>query len=369
MSRVRRYSRSGPTAAHLRSPTGLSPPAVTRSSGLRLTGVPAARRLPPPPAHSFNPPQASPAGYAARGVWAPPRSLAATKGILSVPRGTEMFQFPRCPLRDRSQSARPCAGRVAPFGDPRIAGCQRLPGAFRRVAASFLGRQRQGIHHAPIMRIPASSSLRGLSWPRQQTGARQRDGPVCRSASPLPRLRGTSLETVCGSCVCVCCSSVRAGDQTRAPASHRSRCDVRLGSRHTPSRADIVPRPQNPAGPAWRIVKVQDPKVVRPVGRETHRSSRSSNLVRSRSPTSHEASQPAAGGLVTAAGMLAQRRASSAPGWSRGDSNPGPPPCKGGALPAKLRPPGSSASAASPPRQGGRAWTRTRDLGLIRAAL
>ena len=31
-----------------------------------------------------------------------------------------------------------------------------------------------------------------------------------------------------------------------------------------------------------------------------------------------------------------------APGWSRGDSNPGPPPCKGGALPAKLRPPGCS---------------------------
>ena len=30
-------------------------------------------------------------------VWAPPRSLAATEGILSFPRGTEMFQFPRCP--------------------------------------------------------------------------------------------------------------------------------------------------------------------------------------------------------------------------------------------------------------------------------
>jgi hypothetical protein len=26
-------------------------------------------------------------------------------------------------------------------------------------------------------------------------------------------------------------------------------------------------------------------------------------------------------------------------GWSRGESNPGPPPCKGGALPAELRPP------------------------------
>jgi hypothetical protein len=187
MSRVRRYSRSGPTAQPPRSPTGLSPPAVTRSSGLRLTDAGAARRLPPPPAHSSNPPLASPAGYRASGVWAPPRSLAATKGILSVPRGTEMFQFPRCPLRDRSQSARPCAGRVAPFGHPRIAGCQRLPGAFRRVAASFLGRQRQGIHHAPIMRIPESVSIQRLSLPRHQTGTRQRD--VARLAPRLSRVQ------------------------------------------------------------------------------------------------------------------------------------------------------------------------------------
>jgi hypothetical protein len=186
MSRVRRYSRSGLTAAHLRSPTGLSPPAVTRSSGLRLTGVRAARRLPPPPAHSSNPPQASPAGYSACGVWAPPRSLAATKGILSVPRGTEMFQFPRCPPRT-CLGARPCAGRVAPFGDPRITGCQRLPGAFRRVAASFLGRQRQGIHHAPIMRIPASVSIQRLSLPRHQTGTRQRD--IARLAPRLSRVQ------------------------------------------------------------------------------------------------------------------------------------------------------------------------------------
>jgi hypothetical protein len=47
--------------------------------------------------------------------------------------------------------------------------------------------------------------------------------------------------------------------------------------------------------------------------------------------------------------------------WSRGGSNPEPPPCKGGALPVELRP--------RPHRAGGRAWTRTRDLGLIRAAL
>ena len=52
--------------------------------------------------------------------------------------------------------------------------------------------------------------------------------------------------------------------------------------------------------------------------------------------------------------------------WSRGDSNPGPPPCKGGALPAKLRPRRGFRPA---PPQRGRAWTRTRDLGLIRTAL
>jgi hypothetical protein len=234
MSRVRRYSRSGPTAQPPRSPTGLSPPAVTRSSGLRLTDAGTARALPPPPAHSSNPPLASPAGYSASGVWAPPRSLAATKGILSVPRGTEMFQFPRCPLGNCSPSARPCAGRVAPFGHPRIAGCQRLPGAFRRVAASFLGRQRQGIHHAPILRIPASPPSRA---------PRGRDRRPARASGMVPSGRGTCLwPRRCGApwvmtvivarvsvCICVYCSSVRAGERIRAPRLHRQRCSPGSG--------------------------------------------------------------------------------------------------------------------------------------------
>jgi hypothetical protein len=38
------------------------------------------------------------------------------------------------------------------------------------------------------------------------------------------------------------------------------------------------------------------------------------------------------------------------PRWSRGDSNPGPPPCKGGALPAKLRP-RAHGSLTRPPRR------------------
>ena len=55
--------------------------------------------------------------------------------------------------------------------------------------------------------------------------------------------------------------------------------------------------------------------------------------------------------------------------WSRGESNPGPPPCKGGALPAELRPRPRRCHRQSLPAPRGRAWTRTRGLGLIRAAL
>ena len=90
-----------------------------------------------------------------------------------------------------------------------------------------------------------------------------------------------------------------------------------------------LPRPQNPAGSAWRLVKV--PGGLYALVRVT-------TLVRSRTSTSDEAFHPprSLGPLVIHTGTAA----GSPQGWSRGDSNPGPPPCKGGALPAKLRPPG-----------------------------
>jgi hypothetical protein len=56
-------------------------------------------------------------------VWAFPRSLAATRRIISFPRGTEMFQFPRCPpsgLCVRPAVIRDESDWVAPFGDPRF---------------------------------------------------------------------------------------------------------------------------------------------------------------------------------------------------------------------------------------------------------
>ena len=56
-----------------------------------------ARALLHAPSAPYNPMTTAPAGSYAIMVWAPPRSLAATEGILSFPQGTEMFQFPRFP--------------------------------------------------------------------------------------------------------------------------------------------------------------------------------------------------------------------------------------------------------------------------------
>ncbi len=194
--RARRYSRSGSTASAALSPTGLSPAPAARSSGLRPARHPSARALPRPPTRSSNPGAASPAGCAAAPVWAPPRSLAATRGILSFPPGTEMFQFPRCP--PARAGARPSAGRVAPFGHPQIAGRQRLPGAFRRVAASFVGRQRLGIHHAPILAASPQSSVR----PPLPLGIRsqQQRGPCTTHEQTLASLKWLVFEHLVIAC-------------------------------------------------------------------------------------------------------------------------------------------------------------------------
>ncbi len=67
-------------------------------------------------------------------VWAPPLSLTTTRGILSSPRGTKMFQFPRLPLSTLCVQVGVTGhdpGRVAPFGYPWINACRQLPRAFR----------------------------------------------------------------------------------------------------------------------------------------------------------------------------------------------------------------------------------------------
>ena len=69
-------------------------------------------------------------------VWALPRSLATTRGIIhlfSLPTGTKMFQFPALASTTRVDD-RPSDGRVVPFGNLRINGHLHLPGAFRSLS-------------------------------------------------------------------------------------------------------------------------------------------------------------------------------------------------------------------------------------------
>ena len=69
-------------------------------------------------------------------VWALPRSLATTRGMISFPLGTKMFQFPRFPspsLCVQLEDAMSPSWRVSPFGNPRIEACTRLPEAYRSV--------------------------------------------------------------------------------------------------------------------------------------------------------------------------------------------------------------------------------------------
>src|SRR6185437_2014879 len=86
-----------------------------------------------PPCGAFNPGAGiGPLTTKPAPVWAAPRSLAATGGILSVPRGTEMFQFPRWPSRASGMPGYD-PWRIAPFGHPRLIGCSPLPAASRSV--------------------------------------------------------------------------------------------------------------------------------------------------------------------------------------------------------------------------------------------
>jgi hypothetical protein len=110
-----------------------------------------------PPHGPFNPAATSAGRPPSRaGLGSLPRSLAATGGLVSLPRGTQMFHFPRCPplplCVQGAVSGHHPAG-VAPFGNPRITACPRLPEAFRRLATSFVGPRRLGIHRVPFMWI------------------------------------------------------------------------------------------------------------------------------------------------------------------------------------------------------------------------
>ncbi len=117
------------------SPTGLSPAAVRRSRSVQLGNWLMTRcsfgrqskMVLQPPTDIGLPPTES-LGFRLVPVRSP-----LLGECVSVPRGTEMVQFPRCPrpslcVQDGVTSYK--GGRVAPFGDPRIGVLARSPRRF-----------------------------------------------------------------------------------------------------------------------------------------------------------------------------------------------------------------------------------------------
>jgi hypothetical protein len=226
-----------------------------------------------------NPRTASPAGCTAARVWAPPRSLAATRGILSFPRGTKMFQFPRFPPETSSGPAS-CTRGVAPFGDPRITGCQLLPGAFRRVATSFIGRQRQGIHHALIIATfshPAPTASKEACAPAvafissvtPPTPASQRGGGHFSHCTHTTPRSSAMVGVVSSHCTCLIAAargqrrfattpSVSPAAQSRPPAPGGARVANCQGAvTAAGDQVALVPAPVEPRGLEPRTPAVQ----------------------------------------------------------------------------------------------------------------
>ena len=74
--------------------------------------------------------------------------------LLSFPRGTEMFQFPRFPLPALCVQAGVTLHdecRVSPFGHPRIDGWSAPTRGFSQPPTSFIGSCRQGIRRWPFV--------------------------------------------------------------------------------------------------------------------------------------------------------------------------------------------------------------------------
>ena len=138
------------------SPTGLSPAMACRSRTVRLAiGLvtpPGPCRV--PTIDSYNPNSETAATYHAELVWALPFSLATTKGMISFPPATEMFQFAGLPPPGLFDSTRGDWALPQPGFPIRTSPDQRLlatPRSFTQPATSFIGSWRQGIHPVPFV--------------------------------------------------------------------------------------------------------------------------------------------------------------------------------------------------------------------------
>ena len=129
------------------SRTGLSPSPVRLSRRFRS---PSSCHIPVlQPRGNLNPPGLG-SSPVARHYWG-------NHILFSLPLGTKMFQFPRfASILDMDGSPSDC--RVAPFGNLRIKGRLRLPGAFRSLPRPSSPSRATGIRRAPFLAFACPAS-------------------------------------------------------------------------------------------------------------------------------------------------------------------------------------------------------------------
>jgi hypothetical protein len=128
--------------------------------------------------------------------------------LLSFPRGTEMFQFPRFPLPALcvQTGVTPHHGCwVSPFGYPRIKAWSAAPRGFSQPPTSFIGVRCQGIHRWLFIAWKNKDARtryavlkeRGRQLERRRPGRRRTDAarPGGRGGSAVQYSRDRSLKT------------------------------------------------------------------------------------------------------------------------------------------------------------------------------
>ena len=124
--------------------------------------------------------------------------------LLSFPRGTEMFQFPRFPLPALcvQTGVTPHDGcRVSPFGHPRIKALSAAPRGFSQPDTSFIGVRRQGIHRWLF-----------VAWKNKDARARY---AILKELSPPSGQQGRRLESRRRSCSAAHPENGRDGESCR----------------------------------------------------------------------------------------------------------------------------------------------------------
>ena len=107
--------------------------------------------------------------------------------MISVPRGTEMFQFPRCPPQRYELALWSWVMKPTGLPHSEIPGyaSTRLTEAYRSVATSFIGPRRPGIRPAPIL-VCGPTATRASARGPAYTGSAAKLGDRLELHGPLP---------------------------------------------------------------------------------------------------------------------------------------------------------------------------------------